>query len=904
MDPRDYADRYARIGISLQWLCGPECPGGGAHAGHPPEMAGKIPLRAGWSGLGYRPSDAILASYPGGANLSVLTGWQPTARWSLAVVDGDSEAALEWMRTSLPPTPLRVRTRRGEHWYYRCTGPVRPRNFRHAVPPLDMEVLGDGRQVVAPPSVHRSRHRYEEVGEPWTEEAVAATPVLDPEWFSGFQFGGRGAGVGPDGGGWPGDRLFPLADLEEAHERALAYLTAPRTPVSVSGRGGDDALYTVALSVLRGFPIASRRRVEAFREGGCTSAPLDARDALLEAHRLICEAWNPRCLDADGVTPYPWEESRVLYKLEQAARADRLPGPDYWLFDDPEHRVRWAELGRARGLLGVGAPAAPAVHEKREPYRELAGRWTEDAARFRGLDGEIEPPPPPEDFSVRGGKRARIHISNDIAEMTAQAQAALSWVHSVYVYDGKVCDVVQEPGQDEHGYLRRPWLRETPRSHLMMLLSSHVDWCKGAEDDPTSTRPDPHAVSALMTLGSWPDMRRLRAIVYTPVLRQNMTIHQDPGYDPSTGLLYVNELQITKRIPRRPSRHQCAVALAYLLDVVRDFPFADPEQARAVWLSAVLTRFCRHAFRGLVPMFLVSANTPSAGKGKVVDTIALIADGRPADKMAYTGDVAEDNRVILSHLMNSTPFVCLDNIPRGLPLASAAFEALLTAPSFGARVVGTSKFFRATFHDTLWSATGNRLETAGDMARRTLRIDIDDRSGRPADREVSRPNLEEHVRVNRCDLVRSVLVLLAGWAAARSEVGPVPLASLASYDAWSDVVRQCVVWCGLPDPAAAVGRAETDSVRSEREVLLQHMLPLQPILPSELSALLTKDPKFSEFRSFLLEQGVQVGSAVSLGKFFKQHLDEVTISEGELLVLKERRTNGGRRYSAVRLGGA
>jgi putative DNA primase/helicase len=301
-------------------------------------------------------------------------------------------------------------------------------------------------------------------------------------------------------------------------------------------------------------------------------------------------------------------------------------------------------------------------------------------------------------------------------------------------------------------------------------------------------------------------------------------------------------------------------------------------------------------------MFAVSANTPGAGKGKVVDTIALIADGRPADKMAYTGDVAEDNRVILSHLMNQSPNVCLDNIPRGLPLASAAFESLLTAPSFGARVVGTSKFHRATFHDTLWSATGNGLTTAGDMARRTLRIDIEDRSGRPADREVSHLDLEEHVRRNRVALVRSVLVLLAGWSATRGDVAPVQLAPLASYDAWSSVVRQCVTWCGLPDPATAVGRADTDSVRSEREVLLQHLLPLQPILSSELSALLTKDPKFAEFRSFLLEQGVQVGSAVSIGKFLIAHLNEVTISGGERLVLHERRTNGGRRYSVMRLG--
>ena len=144
-DTRAFGEHLAQMGVSVQWLCGPDCPGGQVHR-HEPAMAGKVPLKQGWSRLGYRPPDAVAAGWTAGANLSILTGWQTTARLSLVVVDLDSPESMAWAVAHLPPTPWRVRTRRGEHWYYRCSGPVRPRNFRHATPrtltEADLKELG------------------------------------------------------------------------------------------------------------------------------------------------------------------------------------------------------------------------------------------------------------------------------------------------------------------------------------------------------------------------------------------------------------------------------------------------------------------------------------------------------------------------------------------------------------------------------------------------------------------------------------------------------------------------------------------------------------------------------------------------------------------------------------------
>lgn len=94
----------------------------------------------------------------------------------LCVVDGDDESAVEWMRLTLPQTPWRTKTKRGEHWYF-----ARPkRDIREGRvlddPPVDLK----WKSGVTAPFSQRDDFTYEPVGD-WSVPAAALPelPVLE-----------------------------------------------------------------------------------------------------------------------------------------------------------------------------------------------------------------------------------------------------------------------------------------------------------------------------------------------------------------------------------------------------------------------------------------------------------------------------------------------------------------------------------------------------------------------------------------------------------------------------------------------------------------------------------------------------------------------------------------------------
>ena len=283
-------EQLANLGLACQWLCGPQCDGRNhGRNGHPPDGAGKIPLRHGWQRLGFRSADVLAAEHKPGLNPSILTGWQPSAPLSVVVVDCDDAQALAWADAHLPRTPWAVKTRRGEHRYYRCTKPTAKRSLKSSG--LAIDLMADGGQVVAPGAVHRSGHAYEATV-PWTSEQAAALPVFDASWFPAAGSAGASAGTHAEPtaptGSWPGPRLFTPSDYREASERLLMYLE--RCPVSVSGSGGDETLFQVAVKVLRGFPMCSMARLRTLDR----PAPVDALDAQREAVALLAAVRDQR----------------------------------------------------------------------------------------------------------------------------------------------------------------------------------------------------------------------------------------------------------------------------------------------------------------------------------------------------------------------------------------------------------------------------------------------------------------------------------------------------------------------------------------------------------------------------------------------------------------------------------
>lgn len=335
---------------------------------------------------------------------------------------------------------------------------------------------------------------------------------------------------------------------------------------------------------------------------------------------------------------------------------------------------------------------------------------------------------------------------------------------------------------------------------------------KGDEEVPS--HPPDWCVAAVAARGIWPKIRPLRGLVTAPVLKPDGTILDAPGYDVSSGLLYESDGQ-SYAIPQTPSLGDARNAVDSINQLVRDFPFAKPEH-RSAFLAGFLTPLARFAFDGPSPLFLFDANTRGSGKSLLTDLIAIAATGRVMPRMSNSDDDNEMRKRITSIALGGDLLVSLDNIGGGSTLGCDSLDSALTGTTWSDRILGRTEKIDLPLFAT-WYGTGNNVSTGPDTARRVLHIRLDSPHERPELRDgFAFPDIRRHVREHRSEYLSAGLTLLRAYF-----VAGCPKASLlswGSFEGWSDLVRQAVVWSGEPDPGLT--REEfVESADTERNAL-------------------------------------------------------------------------------------
>ena len=110
-------------------------------------------------------------------NIAVICG----AGSGVVVIDADDKDAERWVRESCLPTPFRVRTRKGCHYYYRHPGAYVQSKAR-VIPGIAVDVRGDGGLATGLGSIHETGHIYCLDGN-CDMVSVRDLPVFDPGWF-------------------------------------------------------------------------------------------------------------------------------------------------------------------------------------------------------------------------------------------------------------------------------------------------------------------------------------------------------------------------------------------------------------------------------------------------------------------------------------------------------------------------------------------------------------------------------------------------------------------------------------------------------------------------------------------------------------------------------------------------
>ncbi|MCG3181402.1 MAG: hypothetical protein BIFFINMI_03795 [Phycisphaerae bacterium] len=593
-------------------------------------------------------------------------------------------------------------------------------------------------------------------------------------------------------------------------------------------------------------PMASSR--------GRIVATYDYRDAAGELRFQVVrfEPKDFRQRRPDGSGGWTWDLAgvgRVLYRLpellaadpsvpvfvaEGEKDADNLASIGLVATTNPGGAGKWSKLSDDSALHGRRVVILP---DKDTPGRrhaeDVAGRLHGKAAEVRlvelpgdgkdasdwieSLDSrtpeelrdmllamvEAAPlwrPPTPQPSSTPQAvpaDRPNILIDTEEHRVVSETVAALSADQDVFRRGAVLVRVIRERQPDD-GILRvagSATISTLPAANLRERLTRIATFTKlNRKGDEIPTHPATWLVSAIDARGEWPGIRPLLAVSDAPVLRHDGSVWQTAGYDAATGVLFEPDGAFPP-IAEEPTIDHARRAAAALDEIVCDFPF-EADEHRGAWLAGVLTPLARFAFTGPSPLFLIDANVRGAGKGLLAQTIGRIVLGREMPVSSYVHETEEMRKKITSIAIAGDRMILFDNLD-GV-FGNDVLDRALTSTRWKDRILGRSEEIELPLAPA-WYATGNNVQVAGDTARRIIHIRLDVLAERPEERTGFRhPNLVAWIVANRGRLIAAAITILSAYIKAGRPCQN--LTPYGSFEGWSDLVRQAVVWAGLDDP--------------------------------------------------------------------------------------------------------
>lgn len=225
----------------------------------------------------------------------------------------------------------------------------------------------------------------------------------------------------------------------------------------------------------------------------------------------------------------------------------------------------------------------------------------------------------------------------------------------IYVRGAKLMRIALLPGKTANGEdLLTAGLLPVTHAALGRMLGFAAWWERvnwkgeiGRIDPPKEVVEQLHDMA-----GEWP-FAALNGVITCPTLRPDGSLLAAPGYDAATGLFLTNSLALPE-IPAAPTKHQARAALALLLGLLGEFPFAD-EVSKAVACSQLITPVVRAALAPVVPLHLARAPHSGTGKSFLADVSALIATGQPCPVIAADEGLDETEKRLIGAVLAGRP---------------------------------------------------------------------------------------------------------------------------------------------------------------------------------------------------------------------------------------------------------
>jgi hypothetical protein len=716
----------------------------------PLEPGGKRPLLKDWPNQASADLEQIEeweSLYPG-ANLGAVCG----EKFFVLDVDprnGGTEtlAALISEHGDLPTT-VQAQTG-GGGWHY-LFKPIAGLGNGKLGPGLDIKSTGG--QIVVAPSVTTAPYRW--VHAPWNTELAKA-----PEWLVAKLYT-RGAanstGQIPDS---TERGYFPPATSEVIQQAREAL---SKHGPSVDGQSGGLHAVQAAAILTHDFALTDEEAWPLFLEWNEGNQP----------------PWDP----SDPDLRDRLRKGRLYGKAAYGCRRtlDSLTTLRKWIMEwDGKEETIPALLERARSLT-FADDATRAIAE-----RELRGATGMTPKTIR-LPRVVRPTAPT--------KPGEILVTTKIHEVADESLKAIA--PHVFARNGVICQVVKA---------ERTFISDLEVPAIQDLMSRHAVFVRDDEEG-RKTQAAPATVAGIIHARRLhPGVRVIEAVTNAPIMLPDGEILRERGYNEQARVYLEPNVEV--QVADWPELEDARAAVAKLTDVVCDYKFHSPADLSS-WVAALLSPLVKAATGNApTPLVCVSASSPGAGKTLLTEVIARIVTGVGAEVRPYNPkDPSEWGKRLTAFVKAGAPVSVFDNCNG--PIGDEGLDRLVTSSTWSDRLLGASDAPPLP-NVTTWLATGNNIEPVGDTVRRVLMVRIEVETERPQERTGFKyPLLTEHVLEHRAGLLSAALTILRAFHVAGRPNMKLP--AWGSFVAWSDIVRNALVWAGMADPFETQRRASAE----------------------------------------------------------------------------------------------
>ncbi len=310
-------------------------------------------------------------------------------------------------------------------------------------------------------------------------------------------------------------------------------------------------------------------------------------------------------------------------------------------------------------------------------------------------------------------------------------------------------------------------------------------------------------------------IKSITGVMTTPFLRPDGTVCDKPGYDDATGVFFD---PCGKVFPPMPAiTPENAQRLAWqaanrLAHPFREFRFDTSKKVAGEWMltldrdrtaavSAFMAVLAVHAVR-TSPAYIIEAPMPGSGKTLIAELAPMMLIGDDPALVNGT-DMSSDtfSNDFDTALLAARGFAIIDNVHG--KIGGGKLLAMLTSKEVNVRLYYSQQAVPVGA-GMLLLITANNAEIDYEIARRAIMMRIDTGSERP-NRNVHGFDPRDEVLRDRGQMVIDALTIMRAYVVAGCpKQNGVPM---GSFEDWGRVVRDALMWAGLPDIAVSTDEA-------------------------------------------------------------------------------------------------